>query len=63
MDWLADNWLWILFAGAFLWMHLKMHGGHSSHGGRGGCCGSHGGHDRDSTVEDRVDAPPRHSVR
>lgn len=36
MDWLTENWLWIVFGAVFLWMHLRMHGGH-------GGCGAHGG--------------------
>ena len=28
MDWLAQNWLWVLFAAAFIAMHLFGHGGH-----------------------------------
>lgn len=48
MDWLTENWLWIVFGAGFLWMHLRMHGGHGGRGGHGGCGGSHGGHDRAS---------------
>lgn len=55
MDWLTENWMWVVFGAVFLWMHLKMHGGHGRHGahgghggGHGGCGGSHGGHDRPS---------------
>lgn len=32
--WLSANWVWLLLAGAMLWMHLGMHhgrGGHSRH--------------------------------
>lgn len=43
MDWLRENWFWIVVAVLFIWMHARMHGGH---GGRGGCGGQggHGGH-------------------
>lgn len=36
MDWLLENWFWIVVAVLFIWMHTKMHGGHGGHG--------HGGH-------------------
>lgn len=37
MDWLTDNWVWILLIAAFVGMHLfghRGHGGHSSGHGR-----------------------------
>ena len=34
MKWLAENWLWIIFAIAFVAMHMFGHGGHSGHGGQ-----------------------------
>lgn len=36
MDWLAQNWIWVVFFVLFVGMHLVGHGGH---GGHGGCCG------------------------
>lgn len=36
MDWLRENWFWLVVVVLFLWMHGKMHGGHGGHGGRGG---------------------------
>lgn len=50
MDWLRENWLWIVLVALFFWMHVKMHGGHGGHpqgrhggchghGAGGGCCG------------------------
>jgi len=36
MDWVSENWFWILVFGFFISMHLF---GHSRHGG---CCGGHG---------------------
>ncbi len=45
MQWLTDNWIWILLIGGMLAMHLFGHGGHGGHGGRGnGGHGGHGGH-------------------
>ena len=35
MDWLAQNWVWVLVFAAFIGMHLFGHGGHGSHGGGG----------------------------
>ncbi len=32
MDWLAQNWIWVVFAVAFVAMHLFGHGGHGGHG-------------------------------
>ena len=33
MEWLAQNWVWVLLIGAFIAMHLFGHGGHGGHGG------------------------------
>ncbi len=33
MDWLSQNWVWVLFSAAFIAMHLFGHGGHGGHGG------------------------------
>lgn len=38
MDWLSENWIWVIFGVAFIAMHMFGHGGHGGHGGR------HGGH-------------------
>lgn len=55
MNWLTENWIWVLFGVGFIAMHLFGHGGH---GGGGGCCGGGG---RKNTVEpapgSRTDAP------
>lgn len=45
MEWVRENWSWILLAALFIWM-LSMHGGHG-----GGGCG--GGHRHGSEGEDR----------
>lgn len=42
MEWLAQNWIWILIGVAFIGMHLFGHG-HGGHGGHGGSSGGHGG--------------------
>ena len=33
MEWFSQNWVWALFFGAFIAMHLFGHGGHCGHGG------------------------------
>lgn len=42
MNWLADNWIWLLLVGGFVTMHLVGHRGGAGHGG--GCCGGHHSH-------------------
>jgi hypothetical protein len=39
MDWLSQNWIWVLVFAAFIGMHLFGHGGHGGRAGHGGCCG------------------------
>jgi hypothetical protein len=39
MEWLAQDWVWIVIFGLFIGMHLFGHGGHGGRGGHGG----HGG--------------------
>lgn len=43
MNWIRENWFWIVVGVMFIWMHTRMHGGH---GGGGGGCGGHN-HSRD----------------
>ena len=33
MNWLAANWLWVVFGLAFVALHLFGHGGHGGNGG------------------------------
>lgn len=33
MDWLAQNWIWVVFFILFIGMHLFGHGGHGGCGG------------------------------
>jgi hypothetical protein len=44
MEWLSENWVFILVAVAMVAMHLFGHGGHGGDGG-------HGSHRRDSEKE------------
>lgn len=32
MDWLSQNWVWVLFFAGFIAMHMFGHGGHGRHG-------------------------------
>ncbi len=36
MEWLSQNWVWVLFFVAFVAMHMFGHGGHGGHGGGSG---------------------------
>ena len=40
MEWLSQNWIWLLLIAAFPAMHLF---GHGHHGGQGKAMGGHGG--------------------
>lgn len=52
MEWLAENWIWVLIGVAFVALHLFGHGGHGGHGG-------HSGHGRDDTsASDPAAVPP-----
>lgn len=35
MNWIRENWFWIVVGVLFIWMHTRMHGGHG-HAGHGG---------------------------
>jgi hypothetical protein len=52
MEWLTQNWFWVLIFVVFIAMHLLGHGGH---GGGGGCGGGRRRRDRLGRDED---APP-----
>ena len=60
MEWLSENWVWVLIGVAFIAMHMFGHGGHGRHGGHGG--GSCGGRrTSDDSAEPRdADAPSAH---
>lgn len=36
MDWIVQNWVWIVVFVVFVGMHMFGHGGHGDHGGHGG---------------------------
>ena len=52
MEWLMENWFWVLIGILFVAMHMFGHGGHGGHGG-----GGHGGHG----APDKPDAGPADS--
>jgi hypothetical protein len=52
MNWLSQNWVWVLIAAAFIAAHLFGHGGHGSHGGGGGGGHRHGGSEDEKKQED-----------
>jgi len=52
MDWLSQNWIWLLFFAGFIAMHLFGHGGHGGHGG--------GHKDADDGVPGAPRSSPRH---
>jgi len=59
MQWLTENWVWVLIAAAFIGMHFFGHGGHGGHGG-GGCGGGHGGGDSSDKKDSRKPAGHQH---
>lgn len=45
MEWLSENWIFLLIAVVFVAMHLFGHGGHGGHGGgRRGAAGKGDAH-------------------
>lgn len=56
MDWLIENWFWVLIGIVFVAMHLFGHGGHGGHGGHAG----HGGSRDDAADVERGDQKQQH---
>jgi len=54
MEWITDNWVWLLLFGGMFGMHFFGHGRHGA-GGGGGCCGGGHAHGQDKTA--KADAP------
>jgi hypothetical protein len=54
MDWLSENWVWVVVGVAFVAMHLFGHGGH---GGHGGGHGKREDEERDTGKDKGRDAP------
>ena len=63
LEFLSNNWLWILLIGGMLFMHLG-HGGHggsggqSGHTGHGGCGGHQHSGDHDQAPADQTPGQP-----
>ena len=49
MEWIIENWFWIMFFVIFIGMHLFGHGCHGGHGGKEG--DEHKGHSDESSSE------------
>ena len=56
MDWLIENWFWVLIGIVFVAMHLFGHGGHGGHGRHAG----HGGSRDDAADAERGDQKQQH---
>lgn len=63
MEWLQQNWFWVVVFVLFFGMHLFGHGGHGGRGGHGGHGGCGGGDEprrpSDKDEQDR-DRPQGH---
>lgn len=62
MQWLSENWVWVLIGIAFIAFHMFGHGGHGGHGGHRGDDGRGGDRKpgRDTAERSDADAPPAH---
>ena len=47
MEWLGNNWIWIVFVLGMLGMHMFGHGGHGRGSGHGGHTGGNDPRDQD----------------
>ncbi len=65
MDWIRENWFWIVVGVLFIWMHTKMHGGHggAGHGGGGGCGGHSHGRRQDEPGERKEESHAEHQTQ
>lgn len=50
MDWLVQNWVWVLVFAAFIGMHMFGHGGHGGHENHG----DHDGEDNKRPTDTKV---------
>jgi hypothetical protein len=55
IEFIASNWIWMLFLAAMLYMHLGHHGGH------GGCGSGHSGHGAASAPGDHRETGHSHA--
>ena len=61
MDWLSQNWVWVLIGIAFIGLHFFGHGGHGGHGGND--ASSTGAKGRRPDERDDEEAPAGHRHR
>lgn len=54
MEWVLDNWVWLLLGGGMVAMHLFGHGGHGGHGSHG----KNSNADSQTEPKARVNPPP-----
>jgi len=53
MEWINENWIWLLLGGGMIGMHLFGHGKHG-HGGGGGCCGGGHAHGKEKSDQNKA---------
>ena len=58
MEWLVENWFWVVIGILFVAMHMFGHGGHGGHGGGGH--GGHGAPDKPDKPDSDRDRPSGH---
>ncbi len=52
MEWLSENWIWVLLIAAFIAMHMFGHGRHGGHGGHGGSSDGDNKHAKPASKDD-----------
>jgi len=58
MEWLSQNWVWVLFAVGMIAMHMFGHGGHGGHGAHRGHGGGSDHDDAKPATNDSVQRAP-----
>jgi hypothetical protein len=58
MEWINENWLWLLLGGGMVAMHLFGHRGHA-----GGCCGGMASKSDGAQGDDARDGMPSKQIR
>lgn len=60
MEWLSQNWVFVLILVAFVVAHLFGHGGHGGRAGHGGCGAGHKGHGGSDKVDSTKSEEHKH---
>jgi hypothetical protein len=60
MDWLVQNWFWLVVLVLFFAVHLFGHGGHVGHGGDTDATRRPADKDKDKVEQDNKDRPQGH---